>query len=228
MEKEKRKQRRDTGVRKLTERDITALHWIGEMYAIRMDHLDFLVRNNQSESLSPKVLIHMPPSAISFATRSLVSRWIDCGWVECQKILANSPRWIWLTRQGISEVGAPHGHFQPKAGILNHISHVNAVRLLLHKQKPEYTWIDERELRQQQKLGHIADGEIITPETTVGIEVELTAKKAERVTEIIHGLVTHYSTVWYFVNATTKGVVEKALASADENIQRRVKVYPWF
>jgi hypothetical protein len=228
MEKEKRKQRRDAGIRKLTERDITALRWIGEMYAIRMDHLDFLVRNNQVEVISPKELVHPAQQSISFATRSLVSRWIEAGWVECQKILANSPRWIWLTRQGINELDLPHGYFFPKAGILNHVSHVNTARMWIHCQQPEYHWVNERELRQQQKSGHIADGEVITPQTTVAIEVELTAKKAERVTQIIHGLISQYSTVWYFVNATTKGVVEKALEIADENTQKRVKVYPWF
>src|SRR5690242_8449928 len=88
-----RKVRQDKGVMRWTERDLEALPWIGEQYAIRMDQLQALLGRWATEPTRV-------PGQLGIETvRKLVQRWKQAGLVESAVLVRNQPGWVWLTRR---------------------------------------------------------------------------------------------------------------------------------
>jgi|SRR5947199_4477521 len=73
-QKEHRKRRRDAGILQVTERDITALSFIGQQYRITFDHLQTLLGR-----YSPA--INVDTLSVG-ATRNALERWLQLGYIE--------------------------------------------------------------------------------------------------------------------------------------------------
>ena len=82
----------------MTERDVFALRWIGQQYAVRLDQLQQLLGQRPGHGAVHEGVIS------ESATRDVVTRWRKAGWVCMERLRANQPPWIWLTRKGIHKV----------------------------------------------------------------------------------------------------------------------------
>ena len=209
--KRQRKKRSDAGSFILTARDLQMLEWIGEQFAIRFDHLQMLAVHFKDMDVDEM------PKALSFsAAHQLTSRWVKEGLVERKKIFAEDPMWVWLTKKGLETVGLDMKFHTPAISKLKHNHAVNAVRLYAEKKlKDEIRWVSEREanaLRKHQGKPHLVDGEIEFEDgLVVGIEVELTQKRKQRLRSILHHLKNEYETVWYFSSDEVFNVVQNAI-----------------
>lgn len=97
-EKSMRKRRADAGRVSFTERDRFALTWIGQQYALRLDHLQQLLGYYaRSEA----------PLGVG-ATRKLVARWGKAGWVEMERLREADPLWVWPTRWCLRNMRLPY------------------------------------------------------------------------------------------------------------------------
>ena len=209
MQEPKRMRRSDYGSVRLTTRDLAILKWIGEQYAIRFDHLQELA-TRYSKNPTNKVLGY-------HAVYGLSSRWVKLGLVEREKIFAEDPMWLWLTKKGIETAGLDHPYKVPAISRFAHVHAVNAVRLHVEaKAGDSAKWICEREanaLRKEEGQKHLIDGLVEYPDENevVGVEVELTQKRQERLNSILKELRANYKSVWYFASDEAYGAVESAI-----------------
>jgi hypothetical protein len=60
---------------------------------------------------------------------------------------------------------------------------------------------------------------------TIAVEVELTAKTAARVRDIMRRVVGRYGRVWYFVAPAAATVVQRAWSQLEPSVQREVGLY---
>jgi len=205
----KRKRRSDYGSVRLTTRDLAILKWIGEQYAIRFDHLQFLATRYAIDLTSDLLGYH--------GAYGLSSRWVKLGLVEREKIFADDPMWLWLTKKGIETAGLDHPYKVPAISRFAHVHAVNAVRLHVEaKAGDSAKWICEREanaLRKEEGQKHLIDGLVEYPDENelVGVEVELTQKRQERLNSILKELRANYKSVWYFASDEAYGAVASAI-----------------
>ena len=143
-QEEYRKRRRDAGLLQVTERDITALSFIGQQYCITFDHLQTLLA------------LHSPTIGITLlsvgATRNALERWLQLGYIEPpRKVLHGYPICIWLSRKGLKELQFPYAYYLPNPTSLPHFYAVNAVRLRFHQLDTPTQWRAQRkfEIRKQ-------------------------------------------------------------------------------
>lgn len=229
--------RSDLGIVRLTERDVRALVWCGEMYGVRADLLGDLL------GVSPDVV------------RRLHVRWRRAGLAETGG-LGPGGVWCWLSRAGLDACGLPYGAYRPPLGRLAHVHAVGAVRLALEGW-PVYgeggaVWRSERRLRYRLgsaagRRGHVPDGEVLWPDTSAEfggevwcVEVELTPKTAERTARIMSELLTRvadfgqdeglagggvrYARVVYACSPAARGVAERARGLLGGHLAGRVEV----
>lgn len=203
-----RKERSDKGSIKITERDLVVLRFIGDQYAVRADQLARLLKRPDAGALSDS------------ATRAVLARWEKAGLADSRKVIADEPRFIWLTRKGLDEVGRPFKSWIPTAASLDHIFWTNQVRMHTEERHPESSWRSERELRKDRVMqsistpqNHEVDAEIYLPEGVVAVEVELTAKSVDRRRSIMAELINRYVTVWYFAPPNVKSILEETRQS---------------
>jgi hypothetical protein len=188
-EKPKRRQRWDAGLVSFTERDIAVLTWIGQQYAIRLDHLQQLL-GRYAGSLEPLSV---------GATRKVVRRWHNAGWVEMQRLRGADPLWVWPTRLALRSVGLPYAsrNMEQSLDDLKHLYAINEVRLS-YCDEVRIRWVSERSLLQEvvrvsgKDLLHRPDAERYwTDGTVTAIEVELSLKKptdlSENLMELVRG-----------------------------------------
>jgi hypothetical protein len=214
-----RKERSDKGSIKITERDLSVLRFIGEQYAVRADQLARLLKRPVDGALSES------------GTRAVVTRWEKAGLSASKKVTADEPKFIWLTRKGLDEVGLAFKPWTPTAVSLAHIFWTNQVRMHTEARHPGCGWRPERELRKGRKMqsistteNHEVDGEVHLPQGTVAIEVELTPKSVERRRTIMAEVASRYATVWYFAPGNVAALLEETsrnVAGGD-----RVRIYP--
>ena len=214
-----RKERSDKGSIKITERDLEVLGFIGEQYAVRQDQLARLLKRPANGALSDS------------ATRAVVARWEKAGLTDSRKVIADEPRFVWLTRKGLDEVGLSFKPWAPTAASLAHIFWTNQVRMHTEDRHPEASWRSERELRKGRVMqsisttqGHEVDAEIYLPQGLVAVEVELTAKSVERRRSIMAEVAKRYATVWYFAPPNVAALLDVAATSVPGG--DRVRVYP--
>ncbi len=213
-----RKERSDKGSIKITERDMAVLRFIGEQYAVRQDQLARLLKRPDPGGLSDS------------ATRAVVGRWQKVGLAATRQVIAGEPKFVWLTRHGLREVGLSFKPWTPTAASLAHIFWTNQVRMHTEDRHPTASWRSERELRKGRVMqsisstqGHDVDAEIVLPEGVVGVEVELTSKSAERRRSIMAEVAKRYATVWYFAPPNVGALLDEAASSIPEGA--RVRVY---
>ena len=214
-EERKRKRRRsDYGITKITERDLLVLRWVGEQYAVSIDHIgEILSRESESkekikeEFLSPR------------AVRWVLTRWKKTGLVVCKKLLVEQPQWVWLTKKGLKEVGLSYGYQEPSVGKLIHHWHVNAVRLHVENKKGDKAqWVSERKVNariKKRKGKHVVDAEVLYDNATIATEVELQRKSKRRLKAILWNLKSEYDAVWYFAAETCFPALTAAVQSVD-------------
>ena len=213
-----RKERSDKGSIKLTERDLSVLRFVGEQYAVRQDQLARLLKRPADGALSDS------------ATRAVLARWEKAGLTDSRKVIADEPKFIWLTRRGLDEVGLDFKPWVPTAASLTHLFWTNQVRMHAEDRHPQSVWRSERELRKGRVVqsisatqAHEVDAEIHLPEGVVAVEVELTPKSVERRRSIMAEVTERYATVWYFAPANVASLLEKTASSVPG--QDRVRIY---
>lgn len=213
----KSKRRSDYGTVRATERDLQLLRWIGDQFAVNTEQLKSLMNrwkrasepDWQAESISDETV------------KWLIKRWRKAGWVESRKLLAREPAWVWLSNEGLKAIGLPYPPYEPTAGRLSHIYHVNMVRLYIEQRRgDEVQWISERQInveRKKEGKRHTVDGEVVLQNTVIGIEVEQTQKSKRRLAAIVHELQEDYKVVWYFASERALEAVREAVARVEGN-----------
>jgi hypothetical protein len=173
---------------RLTGRDIAALLFVADMYAVQLDQLAVVLGVTQPRA------------------RAVALGWRRAGHAESARIGPGLP-WLWLTRSGLSACGLPYRAASPALSRLAHLRAVTAVRLALEA-TPGYSaagafWRGERRLRARAggRVGlreHIPDAEVHWPDGTPAgfagecwaIEAELTPKTVARTAAIMHEILT--------------------------------------
>lgn len=168
---------------RLTERDIAALLFVADMYAVQLDHLAVVLGVSEARA------------------RAIALAWRRAGYAESARIGPGRP-WVWLTRAGLTACGLPYTATAPALSRLAHLRAVTAVRLALEATAGYAAagafWRGERRLRARAggRVGlreHIPDGEVHWPDSAPvafagqcwAIEAELTAKTVTRTAAIM-------------------------------------------
>jgi hypothetical protein len=232
-----RKTRSDKGLIMATRRDLYCIAWIAEQYAARVDQIQRLL------SRFPDKEKPFKGDLIAETTlKDQISRWRRAGWVEYQRVLADSPAWVWPTKKGLALVDLDTLYIArpPAPTRLDHIYAVNQLRLWMDL---KFAWKSERRYRSEQtallkkgdKLGPLPDGLITTKDGPVAIEAEISAKKPADVEAKLIRLVRHrfsgnyreyaFPTIWFYVpNEKMKNLVERGIEALRDEEQERVSV----
>jgi hypothetical protein len=119
----------------------------------------------------------------------------------------------------------------PRLGALSHLHAVNFVRLLIEKQAPGAQWISQRLLQAEQpkrmpglSIPHLPDAVVLYKSMRYAIEVELTAKSAQRLISILHELLHTFHHSYYYASAEPAQAVRETLSAFSEQEQQRVKI----
>jgi hypothetical protein len=172
----------------LTERDIAALLFVAEMYAVQLDQLAMVLGVSLTRA------------------RAIMLGWRRAGYAESARI-GPGPAWAWLTRSGLAACGLPYTAASPALSRLAHLRAVVSVRLALEA-APGYAaagafWRGERRLRAKTggRAGlreHLPDAEVHWPDGAPAgvagecwaIEAELTRKTVARTAAIMREILT--------------------------------------
>ncbi len=221
-----KKPRSDKGRTVISPRDLKVLNWVAEQYTATLDQVRLLLGRDPGKGSRAE------GNLSESAARQVIARWRRLGYAEQQKLLTNSPPWIWLTREGLQQLGVSYQFYVPRLGALAHLHAINVVRLYLELQRSESNWKSERTLRTQQQFHvqgtiapHLPDAELWTPRGTFAIEVEMTMKEHARLLNIIQELASNYSAVLYFVTAAAYTGVELAKGRLPQDLQAKVQLY---
>lgn len=213
-----RSPRSDRGTVRQTARDVELLTWIAQQYAVPMDLLAVLM--GKREGGAPRDLT---------TAYALVNRWKRAGWAQSGQVDAG-PAWVWPTQSTASAyLDRKVTNWRPGLARVAHLRAAAALRL--YRTGADLSrWEGERQLtaryflKKADKPGHRPDGVEITGDgRRVAIEVELTAKNAERywdpVTE--SGLLNEVANaarnagaqdVAYWCTRAVRPVLERAIA----------------
>ncbi len=246
QEARQRKVRSDAGIPRLSERDVSALRLIGDQGAMSADHLrDVLGRLSEYELDEPDRL------SATRVRHILEERWLPAHVVEVDTILGK--KWVWLTRRGLNRAGLPFSPHRPADITINHLHHVNRIRLYLEGLYSSLSlpaswesarWIERS--KKEWKARKKADSGLDVPDEyetwhmpdalwtfrntgdidddKVFIEVELSSKGLERTSDILLDLARH-GTTWYYVEMDPKKGVYKTLMQALESLSGRLEHY---
>jgi hypothetical protein len=212
-----RKRRSDAGLIRATQRDLTILAWIGDMYALRIDHLQVLAARESEQTDNSQLTLR--------AVQYLVDRWRRAGWVETRKLLVGEPGWVWLTSEGARMADVAFPARMPSVARLAHIHAVNQVRMYVEEAASGAEWESDRRINADRKeLGkrHLVDGLVHLSGDTAAIEVEITAKNKRRLRSILMELTQDYESVWYFVASDCQSLVEDMVLEIEERRGRKV------
>src|SRR5712692_6126842 len=143
-----RKQRSNAGSTLFTLRDQFALAWIGQQYAIRLDHLQRLLARYGGRGAAHEGWIS------ESATRDVLSRWKRAGWACASIAQAVSPPWVWPTRTGLRRGRLPYAYRdmgKVDSGYeWENLYAINEVLLHLEEVEREVRcWVSERQLLQE-------------------------------------------------------------------------------
>lgn len=195
----------------LTERDLDALGWIADQYAMRTDVIRWLLGNGTPLSDS--------------RTRAIVARWQRAGVAESRRFFAGAPHVVWLTRAGTALVRPGWRTRPPTLSMLAHHHAVSQVRLAIERRGHGIGWVCERVLYKQRVTpdAHVADGTFRSSRGPVtAVEVELTQKSADRLRDIVRDLTLDHEAVLYVVGDSTIG---RAVATAADAIGETERVH---
>ncbi len=233
MEERPGKRRSDRGPR-VTDRDLDALEWIAQQYAVSLDHLGILL----ARLIDPDEYAQKPkePGELTVKrTAKIVKRWEELGLVERGWILHGDPFVVWLTPEGLRAVAQELGElrpYTPTPAKMNHLYWCNHARLYVEQLRQDATWVSERQARAHHKSEpggkrpHTPDAVVTTNGHDIAIEVELSTKTYSRLEKILQELAeSDYHTIWYFTLGRAKQVVETAIDAMEEIYKGRFIVY---
>ena len=207
--------RRDTGHRALTGRDLAALRWIGQQYAVRLDVAGVLLSRLASE----------PVDLLSRRTvRRRVDRWEQAGWISRHRLLGHT--WLTATAAGLRHAGLELDPWTPAAVRLAHHHAVALVRLAREPEPGSAGWMCERELwrRRGRASWHLADGALPVEVPSLWqqrgiveafelVEVELHQKARRRVLAALKSLPPATRLVTYYTTPELHEVISAQLSS---------------
>jgi hypothetical protein len=196
-----------TGARaSITERDLSVLRWVGEMYVAPLEVVAQLVGRDEAVSA---------PSAERVARRT-AERLERLGYAGRRPLLGQP--WLVPTRTGLRVAGLNYPAQVPAEGILKHVSTVARLRLHLAAAEPAAEWECERSIREQWGASRVrrVDGALWWPnEDATGLEVELHIKKPARYAGIVHDLDPNWNAgVWWFTHPELVPLLTKRLREA--------------
>jgi hypothetical protein len=209
-----------------TERDLIVLPWIGEQYAVRFDQLHILL------SRQPLGTTKEAGQVAASTVRSCLARWKGAGLVQTASLVIGEPGWVWLTREGLRQVGLDYPLWQVSLSAhLDHLFACNVARLWVEAHEPEAEWRSERALRAAQawtqagvRLGHRPSAEVTLETGTVAVEVTGALEQAQRVREALPDLLTRYPGCWYVVGPRARPVLSRLLAELGPAVQAQVRL----
>jgi hypothetical protein len=207
----------------LTDRDLWALRWIGEQYAVRMDQLGRLLGSQPGGETSVEGVLS------ERRTRRVVERWTRAGLVETRKILYAEPGWVWLSRAGLRAVGLQVKYLAPRPMWLSHVFWCGEVRRGLEARAGNLEWRSERLLHtfgSERNPHHLPDAEILSGNATVAVEVELTPKHLKRLVDIVAWHSHDYQQTRYYAAPAAERGVRRAIEKLTPDQQRRLEVLP--
>jgi hypothetical protein len=221
-----RAQRWDVGPA-VTSRDVAALRFVGEQYAVRLDVLAVLLGR-----LSPGE----PSNGAVLGERTLrrrLSRWEQAGWIERRRLLGHT--WVLPTRAGLRLAGLEFDCWEPAASRLAHHQAVAVVRLAREPVPGAGGWVCERELwRRRGKAGwHLADGALPAPipagwqgieQAWELVEVELHQKARPRLLAALKTRAPHTARITYYVPTALHAALSAQLAGVVRELGGRPEV----
>jgi hypothetical protein len=221
-----RRPRSDRGSIRPKPRDIYALSWICEQYTVRGDQLQRLLGRTIVDG-------RIEEHELSLRTvDDVVLRWKKAGFAEAKRFMLREPYWVWPKHKAITFVEQPYRYYEPNITTLRHMYAVNQVRLFVEARKASQgqsiVWRSERALRREagrEENIHFVDAEVTIDGSVVAIEVELTQKKASRVTTVLDKLAGQYDTIWYFTDKKTQPAITKAIASLSDDVSGKFRIY---
>jgi hypothetical protein len=200
----------------LTPRQLDIIKWIGEQYAVRMDHIQILLGRTATQKTKEDGV-----ASVTLTRKIVLNSWEKNGLVQYTKFFYNKPAWVWLSGRGLYHAGLPFRSREPSIQYLNHYHYINSVRLLLETKGIE-SWVSERHLRHSLesnlhtqkgmphngKKPHLPDAIVTYDGNEVAIEVELTRKSDSILDAILRDLEQRYQYIWYFTSGSIKSVLE--------------------
>jgi hypothetical protein len=166
----------------VSRRDLDALGWVGEQYAVRVDQL--------------AAFLDCGPRTV----KRVVARLREQGLVEVRRVLVGESAWVIPTVRGLRACGLSFGVWRPTLGLLAHVAAVTEVRLHIQARSPESEWVCERVLAREKQTPqeHLADAVVLLDGRRIAVEVELTVKSKRRTSAIIEELTGRYDAVLYY------------------------------
>jgi hypothetical protein len=201
-----------------TARDLAALRFIGEQYAVRADVAGVLL--TRLSTTGPEMGSQLSRRAV----REQLGRWQQAGWAERRRLLGHT--WITPTHAGLRLVGLDYDPWSPVLDRLDHHHAVAVVRLAREPVPGPGGWVCERALwrRRGKASWHLADAAlpVSVPQAwrQQGIsqawelvEVELTQKARRRVLAALKTRPPHTAHITYYVPPELHAAVSAQLAS---------------
>jgi hypothetical protein len=166
----------------VSRRDLDALGWVGEQYAVRTDQL--------------AAFLDCAPRTV----QRLLARLREQRLVEVRRVLVGEPAWVIPTVKGLRACGWSFGAWRPSLGLLAHVAAVTEVRLHIQSRSPESEWVCERVLARERRTPqeHLADAVVLLDGRRIAVEVELTVKSKRRTARILDELTGRYDAVLYY------------------------------
>ena len=173
---------------RLSGRDIAALLFVADMYAVQLDQLAEVLGVTEARA------------------RAVALAWRRARYAESARI-GPGRAWVWLTRGGLAACGLPYTAAAPALSRLAHLRAVTSVRLALEAVSAYASagafWRGERRLRAAAggRVGlreHVPDGEVHWPDGAPvsfagecwAIEAELTRKTVARTAAIMQEILS--------------------------------------
>jgi hypothetical protein len=201
-----------------TARDLTALRFVGEQYAVRAEVAGLLL--TRLSTTGPQAGGQLSRRAV----REQLSRWERAGWAERRRLLGQT--WVLPTRAGLRLAGLEFDPWTPALDRLAHHHAVAVVRLAREPAPGRGGWVCERALwrRRGKASWHLADAAMPVPVPEAWqqqgisqawelIEVELTQKARPRVLAALKTRPPHTARVTYYVPAELHAALSAQLAS---------------
>jgi hypothetical protein len=212
-----------------TARDLAALRFVGEQYAVRGDVAAVLLARLSAAG---------PPTAGQLSRRQpreQLGRWERAGWAERRRLLGHT--WVLPTRAGLRLAGLEFDPWTPALDRLAHHHAVAVVRLAREPVPGRGGWVCERALwrRRGKAAWHLADAALPVPvpeawqqqginEAWELIEVELTQKARPRTVAALKTRPPHTAAVTYYVPAALHAALAAQLAGVVRELGGRPPV----
>jgi hypothetical protein len=212
-----------------THRDLTALRFVGEQYAVRLDVAAVLL--TRLSVTGPERGSQLSRRAV----REQLGRWEQAGWAERRRLLGHT--WVTLTRTGLRLCGLEFEVWTPALDRLDHHHAAAVVRLHREPMPGQGGWVCERALwrRRGKAAWHLADAALPAPlpagwaeqgisEAWELVEVELHQKARPRVVAALKTRPPHTAAVTYYVPAALQAALAAQLAGVVRELGGRPPV----